>query len=87
MTDKYLGCSEYVGIPGDAPQKPFQATQATTAGTKNASGKKKDKKGYRKHRSPAVVVVQSASSLLQPLQEQPGHPHLGSIAVSVFIHT
>ena len=48
ITVKYLGCSEYVGVPGDAPQKPLQTAQATAAGTKNASGKKKkDKRGKR----------------------------------------
>ena len=41
ITDNYLGCSDYVGIPGDAPQKPLQAAEAAAAGTKKASGKKK----------------------------------------------
>ena len=44
--DAYLGGSEYIGVPGDAPQKPLQAAQATAARAKNASGKKKkDKRG------------------------------------------
>ena len=78
ITDEYLGGSEYVGIPGDAPQKPFQAAKATAAGTKNTSDEKKNKKGERLQKaqeSPAAVVVQSAGPLLQPLKEHPGQPH------------
>ena len=42
ITDEYLGGSEYVGIPGDAPQKPLQAAQATATRTKNTSEEKKE---------------------------------------------
>ena len=74
ITDEYLGGSEYVGIPGDAPQKPFQAAKATAAGTKNTSDEKKIKKGKgcKKHKNhlpqslfslPALFSSHSRSTL------------------------
>ena len=72
LSDKYLGSSEYVGIPRDTSQKPLKATEATATGTKNASGKKRIKMSQSSISSPAAVVVQLAGSLFQPLKEQPG---------------
>ena len=65
---RYLSCGDNVGVPRDAPQEPLQATKAAAAWAKNTSTGKRVKATFSsKCESPATVVVEPASPLLQTL--------------------